>query len=83
MNLADEYLTSAEVAGRLRWSVRTLRAKIAAGALREGLHFFRPQGCQPRWKWAAVVEWLEGQQAPVVEGERLRLAHGGGRRLLG
>ena len=56
-----EYITAAEVAQRLRWSRRTLRAKIRAGWLRPDEHFFQRPGCQPRWKWSRVAEWLEGK----------------------
>jgi excisionase family DNA binding protein len=59
-----EYITTAEVAERLRWSKRTLRAKIQAGVFRRGEHFFQPPGCQYRWKWSAVANWVEGVRTP-------------------
>jgi hypothetical protein len=59
--LEPEYITTAEVAQRLRWSRRTLRAKIQAGLFRPDEHFFQRPGCQPRWKWSMVAEWLEGK----------------------
>jgi len=78
-----EYITTAEVARRLKWSARTMRAKIAGGVFREGQHFFQPAGCQPRWKWEAVVAWLEGKERPVIDDEEpIRLARGGGKALL-
>ena len=58
----DEYLTIAEVAARLKLSAKTVRNKIAAGVFREGVHFFRPAGLGPRFKWSAVVAWLEQSQ---------------------
>jgi hypothetical protein len=82
MNLTEEYLTTGELTQRLRWAPRTIRAKIAAGVFREGMHFFQPPGCQRRWKWSAVVAWLEGQHSTVVDAEEAPLARGGGRELL-
>ena len=55
------YLTTSEVAIYLRLSKRTVREKIRAGVFLEGRHFFRPPGCQVRWKWDAIVRWLEGK----------------------
>jgi hypothetical protein len=79
----EGYLTTAEVMKRLKWSARTMRAKIADGVFREGQHFFQPAGCQRRWKWSAVAAWLEGKERPVIDDqESIRLAHGGGKELL-
>lgn len=79
----SEYLTTAEVAGRLRLSVKTLRNKIYAGVFREGEHFVHRPGLGPRWRWDRVVAWLEGdgpgeqQQTPAGV---IPLAESGGRR---
>ena len=70
--IEPEYISTAEVARRLRWSVRTIRAKIQAGVLRRGEHFFRPAGCRAFWKWSKVAEWVESGR-PVGLAERLRL----------
>jgi hypothetical protein len=78
----SEYLTTGEVGRRLRWSRRTMRAKIASGFFVEGREFFQPAGCQPRWKWSAVVARLEGRHPAVVDGDTVKLARGGGRQLL-
>jgi excisionase family DNA binding protein len=69
--LDQEYLTTAELARRLRWSVRTVRAKIQAGVLRRGEHFFQPEGCRYLWKWSKVAEWVESGRS--LAAERLRL----------
>lgn len=63
------YLTTSEVARYLRWSKRTLRAKVRAGVFRQGVHFFRRPECQVLWKWAAIVRWLEADptSTPVVD----------------
>jgi hypothetical protein len=76
------YLTTAEFGRRLRWSARTIHDKIATAVFREGIHFFQPPGCHRLWKWSAIVEWLEGLHADVVDTQPFRLARSGGRRLL-
>jgi hypothetical protein len=63
----DEYLTIPEVAARLKLSAKSVRNKMAGGVFRKGVHFFRRPGVGPRFKWSAVVAWLEGsQQAPAA-----------------
>jgi hypothetical protein len=81
----EGYLTTAEVCRRLKWSARTIRDKIAAAVFREGVHFFQPPRCHRLWKWPAIVAWLEGKEQAVidrVDGEQVRLARAGGRKLL-
>jgi excisionase family DNA binding protein len=63
--IESQYLTTREVAARLRWSVRTIRAKVRAGLLRRGVHYFQPAGSQYRWKWSAVVAWMENDGTSV------------------
>ena len=55
----DEYLTIGEVADRLKLKPKTVKNKMASGAFRQGVHYFRPPGTQARFKWSAVVAWLE------------------------
>lgn len=57
-----EYLTVSELAERLKLSPKSVRNKMASGAFRQGVHYFRPPGMAPRFKWSAVVEWLEQSQ---------------------
>jgi hypothetical protein len=79
--LPVEFLTTAQVAARLQWSVRTLRAKVAAGVFVESMHFFQRPGCRPRWKWSAVVAWLEGREARRGAPARLHPTTRGRRRV--
>jgi len=61
--MSEEYLTISELATRLKLSPKTIKNKMAAGIFRKGLHYFSPPGIGPRFKWAAVVTWLEaGEQ---------------------
>ena len=55
----DEYLTIKEVAARLKLRPKTIQNKMAAGVFRQGVHYFRPDGLGTRFKWRAVVKWIE------------------------
>jgi hypothetical protein len=57
----EEYLTITEVASRLRLSPKTVRTKMTSGVFQKGVHYFRRRGLGPRFKWSAVVKWLEGE----------------------
>jgi len=60
--VAEEYLTIAEVAARLKIQPKTIRNKMAAGIFRKGVHYFSPNGLGPRFKWSAVRDWIEGNE---------------------
>jgi len=55
----EEYLTISEVAARLKVKPKTVRNKMASGVFRKGVHYIRPKGLGTRFKWGAVVAWLE------------------------
>ena len=59
---AEEYLTIAELADRLKVKPKTVKNKMASGIFKRGVHYFSPQGLGPRFKWSAVVAWLEAAQ---------------------
>ena len=65
----EEYLTIAEVADRLKLSRKSVKNKMAAGVFRRGVHYFSPVGLGPRFKWSAVVAWLEQAQEPATESD--------------
>jgi hypothetical protein len=71
---ADEYLTVAEVAGRLKLSAKTVRNRMYGGTWRRGEHWFSRPGIGPRFKWSALVRWLEGSD--VEQGREAGLAYG-------
>jgi hypothetical protein len=78
--LPEEYLTIEEVAGRLKIRPRTIKNKMASGVFRKGVHYFSPLGLGPRFKWSALVAWLEGSQTAAAEeksdGDRIRMPGG-------
>jgi hypothetical protein len=80
--IVPEYLTTAEVGRRLKWSARTIRTKVAEGFFVEGREFVAPAGCRPRWIWEAVVRRMEGRHERSSAEPVLSLARAGGRGLL-
>jgi hypothetical protein len=67
--MTEEYLTITELSARLKVKSKTVKNKMAAGIFRKGVHFFHPPGLGPRFKWSAVVAWLEETQKPEAEDE--------------
>jgi len=66
--LTNEYLTVQQVADRLGLDVKTVQNKMSQGVLVRGVHWFRPRGMYPRFKWSAIIAWLEERESPA-EGE--------------
>jgi hypothetical protein len=75
-SLSEEYLTIVEVAERLKVKPKTIKNKMAAGIFKRGVHYFSPAGLGPRFKWSAVVAWLEQGQKVDVEEEGIPMARG-------
>ena len=63
--IEEEYLTIEELGERLKLRPKTIKNKMASGIFRKGVHYFRPKGLGPRFKWSAVVSWVEQQQTPL------------------
>jgi hypothetical protein len=57
--MTEEYLTIEELSARLKLKPKTVKNKMASGVLRKGVHYFSPVGLGPRFKWSAVVAWIE------------------------
>src|SRR5437762_1637729 len=57
---SEEYLTVAEVAARLKLNPKTVRNRMYDGTWRRGEHWFSRPGIGPRFRWSALVRWLEG-----------------------
>src|SRR5262249_17393498 len=66
-SMIEDYLTIAEVAERLKVKPKTIKNKMAAGIFKRGVHYFSPVGLGPRFKWSAVVAWLEKGQEPEAD----------------
>lgn len=61
----EEYLTVSELSSRLNLKPKTIKNKMASGIFKKGVHYVSPKGIRPRFKWTAIVAWLEGQEQPV------------------
>jgi hypothetical protein len=73
----EEYLTVSELAGRLKLKPKTIKNKMASGIFEKGRHYFSPPGLGPRFKWSAVVDWLEEEHKPKAdEVESIPMARG-------
>jgi len=66
-NLPREYLTIGELAYRLTVKPKTIKNKMANGTFTRGVHYFSPKGLRPRFKWSAVVEWLEEKEEQTTQ----------------
>jgi hypothetical protein len=67
--VTDEYLTIAEVAARLKLTPKTVRNRMYDNTWRRGEHWFSRAGIGPRFRWAALVAWLEAPALPLMPPE--------------
>lgn len=59
----EEYITIEKLGERLDLKPKTIKNKMANGTFIKGVHYFSPPGMGPRFKWSAVVTWVEaGEQ---------------------
>jgi hypothetical protein len=62
VRFSGPYLTIAEAAQLARLTPKRLRNLMAAGVLREGIHFSRPRGLRPRIFRDSLLAWLQGAE---------------------
>jgi hypothetical protein len=75
--MREEYLTIAEVAERLKLTPKTIKNKMGQGIFKKGVHYFSPSGIGPRFKWGAVVAWMEQDESVTAsEEESIPMARG-------
>jgi len=76
--IPEEYITIDELGTKLRLSPKSIRNKMASGVFIKGVHYFSPDGMGPRFKWSAIVAWMEaGEQEQPSNGEdRIPMARG-------
>ena len=67
----DEYLTVAEVAARLKIAPKTVRNRMHDGTWRRGEQWFSQPGISPRFRWSALVRWLENGDSVRVSNDGL------------
>jgi hypothetical protein len=66
--VGDEYLTVADVAARLKLTPKTVRNRMYDGTWQRGEHWFSRRGIAPRFRWSALVRWLEAEDTPQTPG---------------
>lgn len=62
--MTEEYLTVSELAGRLKLNPKTVRNRMHDGTWHRGVHWFSRSGISPRFRWSAIVGWLEAPAPP-------------------
>ena len=72
----EEYLTIGEVAVRLKVTPKTIRNKMTSGVFCKGVHYVRPKGLGTRFKWGAVVAWLEQEETEPLDEDAIPMARG-------
>ncbi len=65
--MSEEYLTIAELSSRLKVKPKTIKNKMANGIFTRGVHYFSPRGLRPRFKWSAIVAWLEEKEEETTQ----------------
>jgi hypothetical protein len=56
MKVEAEFLTTDELAARIKYDVRTIRERLKDSVLLEGVHYFRPFGGRKiLYRWDAIV----------------------------
>jgi hypothetical protein len=65
--MTEEYLTIKELSARLKLAPKTIKNKMAAGVFQRGIHYFSRPGLGPRFKWSAVIAWLEEKDKEIAE----------------
>jgi hypothetical protein len=71
---AEEYLKIPELCPACP---KTIQNKMSAGAGIKGVHYFSPKGMGTRFKWSAIVEWMEaGDNASTEDEESVPMARG-------
>ena len=65
--ISQEYLTIAELGECLKLSPKTIKNKMASGIFKKGAHYFSPRGIGPRFKWSAIVSWLEEREEHMTQ----------------
>jgi hypothetical protein len=75
--LTSPYLTTEELAARIKYDVRTIRERLKDSVLIEGTHYFRPFGGRKiLYIWDAIERDMRMVQIPSASAQ-IPLARGG------
>ena len=56
-----EYLSLKELCELIPFAESTIRNKMSKHELRLGVHYFKPGGGRPVFRWSVMKRWLEGE----------------------
>jgi hypothetical protein len=56
-----EYLSLKELCELIPFAESTIRNKMVEHELRLGVHYFKPGGGRPVFRWSVMKRWLEGE----------------------
>jgi len=75
----EEYLTTEELAARIKYDTRTIRDRLKDSVLIEGRHYFRPFGGRKiLYIWSAIESDMKvASGAPEIEPTGIPMAAGG------
>jgi hypothetical protein len=74
--MSDTYLTTEELAGKIKYDARTIRDRLKDSVLIEGTHYFRPFGGRKiLYIWEAIeVDMIKPSQSSMLS---IPMANGG------
>jgi hypothetical protein len=67
--MTREFITVAELAEALGLKPKTVRNRMYDGTWRRGEHWFARPGIGPRFRWAAVLAWIQSPEKLPVQGD--------------
>lgn len=73
MRMAQTYLTTDELSGRIKYDCRTIRERLKDSVLIEGVHYFRPFGGR---KILYIWEAIERDMRVVGDSLSIPMANG-------
>jgi hypothetical protein len=59
--VVKEYLSLKELCELIPFAESTIRNKMSKHELRPGVHYFKPGGGRPVFRWSIIKRWLEGE----------------------
>jgi hypothetical protein len=70
----EEYLTTRELSGRIKYSEGTIRNLVWQKRLLENVHYVKPTPRKLLFLWSRVEQWLLGAAEPARTGSRAEAA---------
>ena len=73
------YVSIQQLSQLVPWSASSIRTMMSRGKLVQGEHFYRPfgPGSHPIFRWASIVNLIEGTKSCATRDDKIFLANGG------